>query len=183
MPADKETLNEAYPIIEKIATCRRNNDAFAYYENKDIYQEVWCMCLEALDKYDASIGPIENYLNRHVSNRLKNLKRDKYFRPGCDLPTSGYARERMNLVNALPLDGGDVVEQGEVLCATPIGADPVNHLLCQETLEYVRSRLSEKFQIVLDDLINNNKIRKPIVAELRALIAEILVERDNDARR
>jgi hypothetical protein len=178
MIVSKELLNEAHPIIERLAKTRSANGAFAYYENGDVYQEIWCMCLEALGRYDPMIGPIENYLVRHVTNRLKNLKRDRYFRPGSDISSSGLARIRMNLVNALSLGGGDIAEQGMLLCSTSANVEPIEYILCDETLEYIWERLPENLIEPLKELIGNNKIRSPLVEEVRQKIAEILSERD-----
>jgi len=71
---DQNILDKAYPIIDNLAKSRSRNGKFAYYESSDVYQEIWGMCLEALEKYDPNIGPIENYLVVHVTNRIKNLK-------------------------------------------------------------------------------------------------------------
>ena len=58
MTINQEILDEAYPIIERLAKSRSANGAFAYYGNNDVHQEIWCMCLEALDRYDPTIGPM-----------------------------------------------------------------------------------------------------------------------------
>lgn len=179
MTVSQTTLNKASPVIERLAKSRSANGSFAYYEAKDVYQEVWCMCLEALDRYDPTIGPMENYLVRHVTNRIKNLKRDRYFRPGSDIPTSGLARTRMNLVNALSLGGGDIAEQGVLLCSTAVNVDPVEYVLCNETLTYIRQHIPDELLEPFEDLIGNNKVRSPLVEEVRQKVAEILVERDN----
>ena len=183
MSISKEILGSGYPIIERLAKSRGSNGSFAYYEDKDVYQEVWCMCLDALDRYNPNIGPIENYLVRHVTNRLNNLKRDKYFRPGSDLSTSGLARTRMNLVNALPLGCGDIAEQGVLLCSTIISIKPIDYLLCEETLQYIRERLPLELCEPFEELICNNKIRSVLTEEIRQKVAEILTERDDDVRR
>lgn len=180
MTVSEATLKTASPIIERLAKSRSSNGAFAYYENQDVYQEIWFMCLEALERYDPKIGPIENYLVRHVTNRMNNLKRDRYFRPGSDLPTSGLARTRMNLVNALPLGGGDIAEQGVLLCSTVVSVEPIDYLLCEETLVYITERLPEELHEPFEDLICNNKVRSPLVEEVRQKVAEILTERAGD---
>ncbi len=180
MTISQTILDEAYPVIDRLAKLRSGNGAFAYYEGSDVYQEVWCMCLEALERYDHTIGPIENYLVRHVSNRLKNLKRDKYFRPGSDISSSGFARTRMNLVNALPIDGGGSVEQGTLLGSSPVNIDPLEHLLCDETMTYIRARLPDTMIEAFEDLIGNNNVRSPLADELRQHVAEILIERERD---
>jgi DNA-directed RNA polymerase specialized sigma24 family protein len=178
MSISQTILNEAYPIIERLAKGRSSNGAFAYYENSDVYQEIWCMCLEALDRYDPDIGPIENYLVRHITNRLKNLRRDKYFRPGSDMSSSGLAMTRMNLVNALPLDGCNIVENGVLLCSMPISDNPLDNLLRDETLTYVREHLPKHLRESFEDLLGNNKVRSPLVAEIQQVVAEILDQRD-----
>ncbi len=178
----QEILSESYPIIDRLAKSRSSNGSFAYYENQDIYQEVWCMCLEALGRYDPTIGPIENYLVSHVTNRLKNLKRDRYFRPGSDVVTSGLALDRMNLVNALPLYCGDVVEYGMSLCSSFINIDPVDNILRDETLIYIIERLPDDLLEPFGELINNNRVRSPLVEEIRQKVVEILKEKENNAQ-
>lgn len=182
MAISKKILDEATPIIEKLAKSRSNNGSFAYYENSDVYQEIWCMCLEALKRYDATIGPIENYLVRHVTNRLKNLKRDKYFRPGSDISTSGLARTRMNLVNALPLIDGNLTDNCVLLCSNSINVNPLESMLCEETLIYIYERLPCHLIEPFEELIGNNKVRSPLVTEIRQKIAEILSEREDDGK-
>lgn len=180
MTVNQKILDKAKPIIERLAKSRSAKGAFAYYENQDVSQEIWCMCLEAMGRYDPTIGPIENYLVRHVTNRIKNLKRDKYFRPGSDVPTSGLARTRMNLVNALPIGGGDIAEQGVLLCSLHMNVNPIDYILCDETLFYIREHLPEHLLESFEELICNNKIRNPLVKEIRQKVAEILNEREDD---
>lgn len=180
MTVNQKILNEAYPIIEKIAKNRSSNGSFAYYVTDDIEQEVWCLCLEALRRYNSEIGPIENYLVKHVANRLKNLKRDRYFRPGSDIPSSGFAKARMNLVNALPLGDGNIADQGVLLCGVPINTDPVDYLLCEETYIYIQERLPENLLQPFEELINNNKVRSQVVDIIRVHVSEILEQREKD---
>lgn len=179
MIVNQTILNDAYPIIERLAMSRSTNGAFAHYEKNDVYQEIWGMCLEAMKRYDPQIGPIENYLVRHITNRLKNLKRDNYFRPGSDISSSGFARTQMNLINALPLGDDNIAEHGILLCSTPINIDPIEYILCDETLEYIRQRLPDDLCELFEELINNNKIRSPLIEEIRQKVAEILNERED----
>lgn len=171
-------LDEAYPIIEKLARNRSSNGGFAYYESTDIYQEVWGMCLDAMERYDS--GPIENFLVVHVTNRLKNLKRDKYFRPGDDVITSGLARNRMDLVNALPLDHDGMAENCSVWCSTSPGVDPAEYVSCNETAEYILDRLPDHLKPEFESLLNNNSIRGVVLDEVRHKVAEILIDRERD---
>lgn len=81
---DKKTINE---IIAKVA---RNHisKAFDYYEQEDIEQEVWVIALQKLGDFDFEKSTVvdeaqalERFLNTVVSNRLKNLYRDKHVVP------------------------------------------------------------------------------------------------------
>jgi len=182
MTASSGILTEAYPVIERLAKSRSANGAFAYYESRDVYQEIWCMCLEAMDRYDAQIGPIENYLVRHVTNRLKNLRRDKYFRPGSDVLSSGLALARMNLVNALPLDVGGVVGEGTILCSTLINAEPIDYMMCDETLSYIRERIPNNLCEPFEEMLGNNRVRSPLAKEVQQKVIEILSQRGDHVR-
>ncbi len=172
--------DETYDIIDKLAKSRSSRGSFAYYQRDDIYQEIWCMCLEAMGRYDNTIGPIENYLVRHVTNRMKNLKRDKYFRPGCDIATSGLARARMNLVNALPIECESILTNGVVMCGDSTSVDPVLYLLCDETVSYIIDKLPNDLVDYFLNMMGNNKVRGPITAIVRQKIAEILTEREQN---
>jgi hypothetical protein len=52
---------------------------FSYHEIDDIEQEGFMIGMEALERYDTS-RPLENFLAVHIKNRLKNFKRDNFFR-------------------------------------------------------------------------------------------------------
>lgn len=175
---NQKTLDEAYPIIHKLAKNRSCNGGFAYYEPSDVYQEIWGMCLDAMNRYDPDTGPIENFLVIHVTNRLKNIKRDKYFRPGFDIVSSGLARTRMDLVNALPLSVDEITGDCPVWCSTPQGVDPADNMSCDETIEYVTNRLSGSLKEAFELLINNNRIRSVLRNEVQQKVAEILADRD-----
>jgi len=175
MSVDQKIMEEAYVIIEKIASSRSSNGAFAYYESSDVYQEIWNMCLEAMEKYDPAIGPIENYLVTHVSNRMKNLKRDKYFRPGSCVATSGFARARMNLVNALPISEGiNDTSDHFMTIMSPVNSDPSEQMIYEELIDYVRQSLPSDLVHPFDDMINNNKVRKPIADLVREEVIRIM---------
>tara|TARA_Y100000296_G_scaffold21208_1_gene25101 strand:+ start:113 stop:622 length:510 start_codon:yes stop_codon:yes gene_type:complete len=65
--------------IDKIASKLAPRFVFASYEVEDIKQEAFLMGIEALERYDSS-KPLENFLYAHINNRLKNFKRDNYYR-------------------------------------------------------------------------------------------------------
>ncbi|KKM60777.1 hypothetical protein LCGC14_1538440 [marine sediment metagenome] len=165
-------------MIEQIAKQRRNNHAFAHFTGDDIEQEIWAMCLDALRRYNPTTGPLEHFLNSHVSNRLKNLKRDKYFRPGSCIATSGAARTRMNLVNALPLDNSEIPDSSIILGGAQAEPDPLMQLLADETRDYITDRLPPDMKPIFFAVMSGNKIRQPILDKFRKIVAAILEERD-----
>jgi DNA-directed RNA polymerase specialized sigma24 family protein len=178
---DQTLLKTATPIIEQIARGARLTEPFAYYTREDVYQEVWAMCVDALSRYNPDVGELEHFLRSHVSRRIKNLKRDRYFRPGYDLATSGYAKARMNVVNALPLDDGEMHDEGVLLCAGDIPGNPSDELDAQETMDYLVNNLPPDLVPVFYALINKNTKEGKAVDRLRDEVRRLLAEREEDA--
>jgi len=76
-----KNLNEQEVVdtITRVARKLAPKYVFASYEVEDIEQEAFMMGVEALDRYDPA-KPLENFLYAHINNRLKNFKRDNYYR-------------------------------------------------------------------------------------------------------
>lgn len=81
MQPTTEQLQTIIKVIDRIAP----KYTFGYYDVDDIKQESYIICLEALSKYDQN-RPFENFISKHLSNRLKTLIRDKYSRSNIDSP-------------------------------------------------------------------------------------------------
>jgi len=146
-------------------------------------------CLQALDRYDPSKASavdsidkkIEHFLNRHVSNRLKNLMRDRYFRPEPKGPLGQNNSEtRMNLINALPIDIFGPSNIKYFLALGSDASDPASSLIAEETIAYIRKRLSEDLLEHFEDLIGGNKLRRSVEMVVQEEVAQILQEMDND---
>ncbi len=183
-----ELLRIADPIIAKIAKTRKTQK-FAYYEGVDIEQEVWVFCLQALGRYDPDKASgdisiekrIEHFLNNHVTNRIKNLMRDKYFRPeNKTVPKFGNSRTRMDLVNALPLDICDANNIEKILGSGANYNDPVSSLLAKETIHLILSKLPSELIDPFESIIGGNKVRKGIEMYLQEEVARILQELDDE---
>ena len=71
---------EELKIVQKVAKAVAPRYTFGFYDVEDIEQECFIMALEALAKYDPSVGSLENLLYTHLNNRLKNFLRKKYYR-------------------------------------------------------------------------------------------------------
>ena len=72
---EKEAIETITKVVKKLAP----KFVFASYEIDDIEQEAFLMGVEALSRYDSS-KPLENFMYAHINNRLKNFKRDNYYR-------------------------------------------------------------------------------------------------------
>ena len=70
---------EVVDTIAKVSERLSNEFTFAFYTAEDIQQEAFILGMEALERYDEG-KPLENFLFVHIGNRLKNFKRDNYFR-------------------------------------------------------------------------------------------------------
>ena len=76
---DNLTEQEVIDIITGVAKKLAPKFVFASYETEDIEQEAFLMGVEGLERYD-STKPLENFMYAHINNRLKNFKRDNYYR-------------------------------------------------------------------------------------------------------
>ena len=72
---EKEVIETLTKVVKKLAP----KFVFTSYEIDDIEQEAFLMGVEALSRYDSS-KPLENFMYAHINNRLKNFKRDNYYR-------------------------------------------------------------------------------------------------------
>jgi hypothetical protein len=73
------TEDQVVSTIYKISSRLASKFTFPNYEEDDITQEAFIIGMEALDRYDG-VRPLENFLSIHIKNRLKNFKRDNYYR-------------------------------------------------------------------------------------------------------
>ena len=74
---------EHLQIIQKVAEHIAPKYTFGYMDVDDLVQEAIIFGLDVYDKWDED-RPLENFISVHISNRLKNFKRDNYFRLGLD---------------------------------------------------------------------------------------------------
>ena len=76
---DNLSEQEVIEVITRVSKKLAPKFVFASYEAEDIEQEAFLMGVEGLDRYDSS-KPLENFMYTHINNRLKNFKRDNYYR-------------------------------------------------------------------------------------------------------
>jgi DNA-directed RNA polymerase specialized sigma24 family protein len=102
-PIPSELLAQSQTIIDKLVAQRAAASKFGYFTTEDIAQEIRIMCLQALRSYQPERGTLEHFLRSHVANRLRNLQRDRYFRPSEDGSVTPTIWCRINLMNPLAL--------------------------------------------------------------------------------
>lgn len=73
------TEEEVIALIQKIARQLSYKFVFGFYTRDDIEQQAFIFGLDGLERFDDE-RKLENFLRRHMKNRLINFKRDKYFR-------------------------------------------------------------------------------------------------------
>ena len=73
------TEKDVISTIDRVAERYAHKFKFGFYTHEDIKQEAFMIGMDALDRYDEK-RPLENFLAVHVKNRLKNFKRDNYYR-------------------------------------------------------------------------------------------------------
>lgn len=73
------TESEVVDTINRVINRMAHKFTFSHYDIEDIKQEAFMIAMDALPRYD-EVRPLENFLAVHVNNRLKNFKRDHYYR-------------------------------------------------------------------------------------------------------
>ncbi len=106
------TEEEVLSSIDRVANGLAYKYRFGYHGLDDMKQEARMLAIEGLDRYDSSRGKLETFLWTHVSNRLFNIKRNKYARPDkpcfdCPLALVFFCKlqqfvKRYNLVRSVP---------------------------------------------------------------------------------
>jgi len=76
MSKPKQVSPEIFEIIEKIARSLSYKFKFDCYDQDDAYQHAVMCGLKAINGYDETKGPPENYLRRCMRTRMINYNRD-----------------------------------------------------------------------------------------------------------
>lgn len=159
-----EVTEEDYKTIIKIAKKLAPRYVFGSYERADIEQEAIIMGLDGLSRYDRA-RPLENFLFTHINNRLKNFKRDNYYRV-----TTGNAEKvqqaKKNLLEAsVAIDPIVYTEQ-----------DMEHNLDIKEAIEKINNKLPAKYRQDYLRMCANVRISKKRKDEVIAAIKSIISE-------
>ena len=158
-PQQQETILK---VIDRIAP----RYVFGYYELDDIKQESYIICLEALSKYDKS-RPFENFISKHLSNRLKTLIRDKYSRSNIESEKhEKLNKTKKNLVDLKSVEGQNMLSDEDIL----------EKMSTQEAIEILMRELPPSMRNNFFRLANGVAIQSAKKAALFDKIKEILGE-------
>jgi hypothetical protein len=121
------------------------------------------MGIEALPRYD-SARPLENFLYTHISNRLKNFKRDNYFRPNSEGEPEKVQQSKKNILDAGSLNEGAIYFE----------PDLDDYLDSREAVEKVRAALPASYRKDYLKLCAGVRVSAHRKQEIYSLIKEIL---------
>lgn len=158
---------EFISIVQKIAKKLSSRYVFASYEAADIEQEAFIIAMEAMSRYDTS-KPLENFLYVHINNRLKNFKRDNYYRFEVGAAQRIQDSKR-NILEPIDIHGLYNVATGDTI------SNDV-HLL--EILKLIDEKLPSDMRGDYLRLKNNGKLTKNRKLKIIQTIHEILSGED-----
>jgi DNA-directed RNA polymerase specialized sigma24 family protein len=136
---------------------------FPNYEADDITQEAFIIGMEAMNRYD-EMRPLENFLSVHIKNRLKNFKRDNYYRPD-----EGKA-EKIQQGKKKLLDAQSVDTMREFLISSEVS----DNLEQRELVEYIDINLPAQMRSDYLRFMNDQPLSKTkkanLIAELKIIL-------------
>jgi DNA-directed RNA polymerase specialized sigma24 family protein len=155
-------------IIEKVADRVCAKYTFGFYESEDIRQEALMLGLEAWPRWDKE-RPWENFVAVHITNRLRSLRRDKYFRYG--LEDANEQRQKSNRSKRNLQDPGEMYEDThfyeedelEKLCTN----DAVRKIL-DELPPHIRN----DFQRIANGVSLSKNRKDNVIAEVKSILGE-----------
>ena len=154
---------EVVETITKVARKLAPKYIFASYEVEDIEQEAFMMGVEGLKRYDTN-KPLENFMYTHINNRLKNFKRDNYYR--FDYGNAQKIQDRKKSI----LEPADIT----ALYCVSIDDDTVDNAHLSEMIELIDRRLPADLRSDYLKLRTNSPLPKGRKAIIIQAIEDIL---------
>lgn len=157
------TEDEVISTIMLIARKLAPKFVFASYEEDDIIQEAFIIGIDGLEKYDSS-RPLSNFMFTHISNRLKNFKRDNYYR--LDIGTGQTIQNKKKSI----LDAVDI----ESLHSICLEDDILTDIHTREVLDLIDRKLPHQYRRDYLRLQTNAPISKSRKIEIQRVLQDIL---------
>lgn len=159
------TEDEVVQTITKIARRLAPKYVFSGYEADDIEQEAFIIGVAGLEKYDPEQGRLENFLYRHINNRLKTFKRDNYYRMDYGTSAQKIQDRKKSLIEPVSL------ESVYNICYTDSTTDDA-HL--SEVLELIDQKLPSHLRRDYLKLQSNSSLPKGRKAHIIEVIESII---------
>lgn len=157
------TEQEVVDIITKVARSLAPKFTFASYDIDDIFQEAFIIGIDGLEKYDQE-RPLANFMFAHISNRLKNFKRNNYYR--LDIGSAQEIQDRKkSLLEPLDIDN---------IYGISTRDETHENAHISETLKSIDEKLPPKYRRDYLKLITNSPIPKGRKAVIMKVIQKIL---------
>lgn len=158
------TQEEVTNLILKVAKRLSNKFTFPNVDEDDIEQEAFIIGMDALERYDG-VRPLENFLSVHIKNRLKNYKRDHYYRQD-----QGRAEEiqknKKKLLDAAPIDNFSFL----------LSKQFTDSYLYREVITYIDQRLPSHYRADYLRFQNDQALTKTKKSNLLKCLRGILEE-------
>ncbi len=176
---EQEVIDTIVKVVDRYA----KKFKFSYHEIDDIKQEGFMIGMEALGRYDPS-RPLENFLAVHIKNRLKNFRRDNFFKPdetlsknvNSDKDMKKLQRNNVRMFLLYPIDIDAVKQDGESNMSSP--DEFINDIEIRELMRIIDINLGVSYRkdyLKIKDGIYVSKVRRE---EIYDEINRILEEKD-----
>lgn len=156
---EDEVVDTILTISRKVAS----KFVFAFYDEDDIAQEAFIIGIEGLERYDSS-RPLSNFMYTHISNRLKNFKRDNYYR--LDIGSGQEIQDRKKSI----LDAIDISSIHSVYTKDETMTD----IQCRDILELIDRKLPFQYRRDYLRLQQNAPLSKTRKIQIQKVIQEII---------
>jgi DNA-directed RNA polymerase specialized sigma24 family protein len=153
-------------IIQSVAARLAPKYTFGYLDNEDLIQEAIIMGLEGYPRWDQT-RPLENFISSHISNRLKNYRRDNYYR--CNLQGSSKSRQANNLTKRKLMEPVEIMPHFS-FCQFDEAIDNLDEI------EFVMSQLPQLLRNDLKRLLNGASLQQSRKQAVYDAVKEILNE-------
>ena len=145
---------------------------FGYYDVEDIEQEAFIIAMAGLVKYEEHL-PLENFMSVHIRNRLKNLKRDRFYR--YEPPKDGENGEDWRRANEIkrnlmcPSDISQVNEEKLV-----DSREFLDSLAYSELMTNIKAKLSQELRADFMRMTDGVRLSKERKCAVQAAVQEII---------
>jgi len=155
---EEDVLRQINKVVLKIA----HNYTFPGFVRKDLQQEAFIICMEALSRYTPG-RPLENFLSVHLSNRLKNFVRDNHHTDPQSAKGKIVQPAQLNNEHML-LDGSEKFKVDHTKLDMAAMKDCIDrHLPASLRMDYLK---------VVGDSYLPKKRREQVMDEIKAILVE-----------